>query len=183
MSLILYHCSHSMNFLGPIVWANEYASMNESVYENSFFNHVCETDVSRLTFPNMSGSCLVADMCVEWRLWDLDRGENVVLAMTGLDAYSGRELITSLAYNSTKGIRCSDFCCVKCSAVSVRWNHYRSDFDPLIATLKPQSNRPLCSNTVIGTLAVDGWAVTLGTVRRGLGGAAACPGPSSLYQM
>jgi len=32
-------------------------------------------------------------------------------------------------------------------------------------------------------LAVDGWAVTSGTARRGLGEAAACPGPSSLYQM
>jgi len=39
------------------------------------------------------------------------------------------------------------------------------------------------SNTVIGTLAADGWAVTLGTVRRGLDGAAANPGPSLLYQM
>jgi len=55
--------------------------------------------------------------------------------------------------------------------------------DPLIATLKPQSNGPSCSNTVIGTLAVDGWAVTFGTARRGLGRAAARPGPSSLYQM
>jgi len=38
---------------------------------------------------------------------------------------------------------------------------------------------------VIGALAVDGWAVsvTFGTVRRGLGGAAAHPGPFSLYQM
>jgi len=36
---------------------------------------------------------------------------------------------------------------------------------------------------VIGTLAVDGWAVTFGTTRRGLCGAAARPGPSSLYQM
>jgi len=36
---------------------------------------------------------------------------------------------------------------------------------------------------VIGTLAIDGWAVTFGTARRGLGGTAACPGPSSLYQM
>jgi len=33
---------------------------------------------------------------------------------------------------------------------------------------------------VIGTLAIDGWAVTFGTARRGLGGAAARPGPSSL---
>ena len=38
-------------------------------------------------------------------------------------------------------------------------------------------------NTVIGTLVVDGWAVTFGTARRGLGGAPVRPGPSSLYQM
>jgi len=36
-------------------------------------------------------------------------------------------------------------------------------FNPLIATFKPQSNGPSYSNTVIGTLAVDGWAVTFGT--------------------
>ena len=35
----------------------------------------------------------------------------------------------------------------------------------LIATLTPQSNEPSYSNTVIGTLAVDGWTVTL--VQRG----------------
>ena len=52
-----------------------------------------------------------------------------------------------------------------------------------IATLKLQINGPLYSNTVIGTLVVDGWAVTFGTARRGLGGATARPGPSSLYQM
>jgi len=39
-----------------------------------------------------------------------------------------------------------------------------------MAILKPQSNRPSCSNTVIGTLAVDEWAVTVGTVRSGLSG-------------
>jgi len=39
-----------------------------------------------------------------------------------------------------------------------------------MATLKPHSNGLLYSNTVIGTLAVDGWAVTFGTARRGLGG-------------
>ena len=39
-----------------------------------------------------------------------------------------------------------------------------------MATLKPRSNGPLYSNTVIGTLAVDGWAVTFGTAMRGLGG-------------
>jgi len=50
-------------------------------------------------------------------------------------------------------------------------------------TLKPQSNGPLYSNTVIGTLADDGWAVTFGTVRRGLGGLRPRQVPSSLYQM
>jgi len=55
--------------------------------------------------------------------------------------------------------------------------------NPLIATLKPQNNGPSYSNRVNGTLAVDGWAVTFGTARRGLGGAAARPGPSSLYKM
>ena len=52
-------------------------------------------------------------------------------------------------------------------------------FNPLTATLKPQSNGPAYSNTVIGKLAVDVWAVTFGTARK----AAARPGPSSLYQM
>jgi len=36
---------------------------------------------------------------------------------------------------------------------------------------------------VIGTLAVDGWAVTLGTARRGMGGLRPRLVPSSLYQM
>ena len=54
------------------------------------------------------------------------------------------------------------------------------DVNPLIATLKPQNNGPSYSNTVIGTLAVDEWAVTFGTASRGMGGAAARLGPSSL---
>jgi len=33
----------------------------------------------------------------------------------------------------------------------------------------------------VSILAVDGWAFTFDTARRGLGGAAAHPGPSSLY--
>jgi len=37
--------------------------------------------------------------------------------------------------------------------------------NPLMATLKPQSNRPLYSHTIIGTLAVDQSAVTFGTAR------------------
>ena len=59
------------------------------------------------------------------------------------------------------------------------WGH----INPLTGTLKPQSNGSLYSNTVIGTLAVDGWAVTFGTARRGLGGLGPRPVPSSLYQM
>jgi len=39
------------------------------------------------------------------------------------------------------------------------------------------------NNNEVGTLAVDGWVVTFGTARRGLDGAAARPGPSSLYQI
>jgi len=39
-----------------------------------------------------------------------------------------------------------------------------------MGVLKPQSNGPLYSNTVIGTLAIDGWAVTFGTAMRGLVG-------------
>jgi len=39
-----------------------------------------------------------------------------------------------------------------------------------MGTLKSQSNGPLYSNTVIGTLAVDGWPVTFGTAMKGLGG-------------
>ena len=39
-----------------------------------------------------------------------------------------------------------------------------------MGTLKPQSNGPLYSYTVIGTLAADGWAVTFDTARMGLRG-------------
>jgi len=56
-------------------------------------------------------------------------------------------------------------------------------FNAVIATLKLQSNGPSYSNTVIGTLAIDGWAVTFGTARRGLGVLRPHPVPSSLYQM
>ena len=57
------------------------------------------------------------------------------------------------------------------------------EFNPLTATVKPQSNGPSYSDTMIGTLDVGGWAVTFGTARRGLGGAAARSGSRSLYQM
>jgi len=54
------------------------------------------------------------------------------------------------------------------------WSHIFNIFNPFIAPLKPQSNGPSYSNTV---------TVTFGTARRGLGGATARPGPSSLCQM
>ena len=43
-------------------------------------------------------------------------------------------------------------------------------------------NRRVMDHTVIGTLAVDGWAVTFGTARRGLGGLRPRLDPSSLYR-
>jgi len=48
-------------------------------------------------------------------------------------------------------------------------------------TLKPQSNGPLYYCRVIVTLAVDGWAVTFSTARRGLGGLQPRPVRCSLY--
>jgi len=49
---------------------------------------------------------------------------------------------------------------------------YGQYFNALMAILKPHSNGQC---TVIGTLAVDGWAVTFGTARRDLRGL--WPGP------
>jgi len=60
---------------------------------------------------------------------------------------------------------------------------YQILLNPLLGTLKPLNNGPLYSNIVIGTLAVDGWAVIFGTARRGLGGLGPRPVPSSMYQM
>jgi len=56
-------------------------------------------------------------------------------------------------------------------------------FNPLAATVKPQSNGPLYSNTVIGILTANGWAVTFGTARRGLGGASVPKLATSYYSM
>jgi len=59
----------------------------------------------------------------------------------------------------------------------------QQEHQPFKGTLKPQNNGLLYSSTIVGTLAVDGWDVTFGTARRGVSGAAARSGPSSLYQM
>ena len=61
------------------------------------------------------------------------------------------------------------------------------EFNFAAGVYRALESRGICSavsnNMKFGTLAVDGWAVTFGTARRGLGGARARPGPSSLYQM
>jgi len=44
------------------------------------------------------------------------------------------------------------------------------------------NNGPLYSIMMIGTMTLDKWAVTFGTVRKGLGRLQPCPVPSSLYQ-
>jgi len=52
--------------------------------------------------------------------------------------------------------------------------------------LECRGNYSATSNSIgpkVCTLAVDGWAVTFGTAKRGLDGTAARSGPSSLYQM
>jgi len=64
-------------------------------------------------------------------------------------------------------------------------NHIRRrqiiHLNPLMRTLKPQKNGPLHRNTVIGTLAVDGWVGTVGCYIwysvEGPGRAAAMPSP------
>ena len=68
------------------------------------------------------------------------------------------------------------------SSASIFSANKRCILDVLIATLKPHNNGPLYRYTAIGTLAVDGCAVTFGTARRGLGGLRPNPVPSSLYQ-
>jgi len=52
-----------------------------------------------------------------------------------------------------------------------------------MGTLKPQSSGPFFINVMNVTLAIDGSAVTFGTVRRGLGRLWPRLVPSSLYQM
>jgi len=53
-----------------------------------------------------------------------------------------------------------------------------------VNTLELGGNYSDTSNDMkFGTLAVDGWVVSFGTARRGMGGAPARPCPSSLYQI
>jgi len=58
-------------------------------------------------------------------------------------------------------------------------------FNPLGHIKTAEQGTIIQQYTVIGALAVDGWAVSLtfGTTRRGPGGLRSCAVPSSLYQM
>jgi len=50
----------------------------------------------------------------------------------------------------------ADIANTRLEVVDLSFIHLVFIINPLIATLKPQSNGPSYSNTVIGTLAVDG---------------------------
>jgi len=97
-------------------------------------------------------------------LYAIYRLKMLTLYRAGMITLLPRDAIRSAAYTGTAPVRY--FCLETVHPLKCRGNY--------IAT---------SNNTVIGTLAVDGWAVTFGTARRGLGGAPARPGPSSLYQM
>jgi len=75
-----------------------------------------------------------------------------------------------------------------------KYHHHRHHHQSSFYLLRTLACVPMCPWNLygakaiimpheVGTLAVDGWAVTLGTARRGLRGAAAHPGSSLLYQM
>jgi len=51
----------------------------------------------------------------------------------------------------------------------------------LYGHIKTTEERTIIQHYGIGTLAVDGWAVTFSTARMGLGGLGPRPVPSSLY--
>ena len=67
--------------------------------------------------------------------------------------------------------------------VEIKKNSMSIAINPLMDTLKPQTNGPLYNNTVIRTLAVDGWIVIFGIARNGLVGLRPLPVPSSRYEM
>jgi len=64
-------------------------------------------------------------------------------------------------YPDTLSVPSGNHCCTRlCRELIFKClTRNQAKFNPLMGTLKPQSNGPLYSNTVIGTLVVDGWAV------------------------
>jgi len=80
---------------------------------------------------------------------------------------------SSSSSSASSASNCGPDCCaIAASSISRRTSPPPGRFDALTDPLKLQSNGPLYSNTVIGTRAVDGWVVTCGTAKRGLGAAA-----------
>ena len=65
----------------------------------------------------------------------------------------------------------------------VSTNVVRSCLEFAVVRIKTAEQRTIIQQYVIGTLAVNEWAVTFGTARRGLGELQPCRLPSSLYQM
>jgi len=65
----------------------------------------------------------------------------------------------------------------------VSTNVVRSCLEFAVVRIKTAEQWTIIQQYVIGTLAVNEWAVTFGTARRGLGELRPCRFPSSLYQM
>ena len=100
-----------------------------------------------------------------------------------LQAYMSENLNHAACDGQSDGRQAGFVIAKTCSALAVPCGTRKSGLNPIMPALKLHSNGLLHSNTVIGTLAVNGWAVTFCTARRGLGGLRPRPVPSSLYQM
>ena len=146
----------------------------------------CTTSADPLARP--TSSSLAEDVVPTLRLcqlvsWPSHRGYgfDVVTNNRGLCPAS-----TGTGSGSTSGRRYGHFVgkVQLCSSFVVcTYTKYLECCNHLMPMLKPQSNGPFYYNAVIGTLAVDGWAVTFGTPGRGLGGLRPRLVPSLLYQM
>ena len=101
--------------------------------------------------------------------WSIKRVNELVSSLTSAKQFSPYSSLTSIEHHSAQ----------RRQKIAFTFNRYfwHCLLNLLIATLKPQSNGPLYGNIVIGTLAVDGWAVTFGTARRGLAGAQPAQAP------
>jgi len=88
----------------------------------------------------------------------------------------GRRPLGAVLHSSNEPGELSQWLCHDESTINIVL-----DIIIIIIIIKIAERRTIIhSDTVIGTLAVDGWAVTFGTVRRGLGRLWFCPVPSSL---
>jgi len=131
--------------------------------------------------------------CYSWRLFLLKSTCKVVRSWSLWARTNSRVTLTLLLINETVSRPTfyqkdtephTVYCCTFAITEAVLSTLPGTDgVKPFNGHIKTAVQRPLFSNTVISTLAVDGWAVTFGTARRGLGGLRPRPVPSSLYQM